>query len=126
LTKRSECTLCWLCILPSPDGTTRQNEQSIQLFAQAGSTFSQIEPTQHTMTIGAIMLQPKSREMATIQDDDPSKVTLSDQGYLTDETDLTTFVNTYRIYKQIAEQLAAFGSSYQLLMPTMNIINENE
>lgn len=78
------------------------------------------------MTIGAIMLQPKSREMATIQDDDPLKVTLSDQGYLTDEADLTTFVNTYRIYKQIAEQLAAFGSSYQLLMPTMDIINENE
>lgn len=72
------------------------------------------------------MLQPKSREMATIQDDDPLKVTLSDQGYLTDEADLTTFVNTYRIYKQIAEQLAAFGSSYQLLMPTMDIINENE
>lgn len=78
------------------------------------------------MTIGAIMLQPKSREMATIQDDDPLKVTLSDQGYLTDEADLTTFVNTYRIYKQIAEQLAAIGSSYQLLMPTMDIINENE
>lgn len=103
------------------------NRRGIQMFAQAGATFSQLTPTENTITLGAILLQPKSRGHATIQDNDPLKAALGDQGDLTDEADLKTFMYTYKVYiKRIADKLAAIASHYKLLVPTMVVINDDK
>lgn len=104
--------------LPDPTPGSDRNRRGIQMFAQAGSG--------NVVAIGGILLQPKSRGDAIIQDNDPLKIPLMDQGYLTDPADLETFKNTYKVYiKGIAEQLAAIDPSYQLTSPSMDIINDD-
>lgn len=76
--------------LPNPTPGSDRNRRGIQMFAQAGSG--------NVVAIGAILLQPKSRGHAIIQDNDPLKIPLMDHGYLTDQADLETFKNTYKIY----------------------------
>lgn len=104
--------------LPNPTPGSDPNRRGIQLAVQSGPDC--------TIVVGAILLQPKSRGSAVIQDNDPLKMPLMDQGYLSDPADLETFKNTYKVYiKGIAEQLAAIDDSYQLVSPTMDIINDD-
>lgn len=105
--------------LPNPTPGSDQSRRGIQLAVQSGPDC--------TIQIGAILLQPKSRGSAVIQSNDPLQMPLMDQGYLSDPADLETFKYTYKIYiKGIAEQLAAIDPSYQLVSPTMDIINDDE
>lgn len=111
--------------LPDPTPGSDPNRRGIQLFAQAQPLTGDRE-TKHMMTVGAIMLQPKSRGNAVIQNKDPLKITLGNQGYLTDSVDLATFMYTYKVYiKGIAERLAAIDPSYQLVSPSLDIINDD-
>lgn len=104
--------------LPDPSPNANRHRRGIQMFAQAGSG--------NVMAIGAILLQPKSRGSAVIQDRDPLKVILGDQGYLANEADLETLKYTYKVYiKEIAEQLSAIDDNYQLLNPSLDIINDD-
>lgn len=104
--------------LPNPTPGSDQNRRGIQLAVQSGPNC--------TIEIGAILLQPKSRGSAVIQDNDPLKMPLMDQGYLSNSADLETFKYTYKVYiKGIAEQLAAIDPDYQLISPTMDIINDD-
>jgi choline dehydrogenase len=104
--------------LPNPTPGSDRNRRGIQMFAQAGSG--------NIVAIGAILLQPASRGSAVIQDNDPLKVILGDQGYLADPADLETFKHTYKVYlKGIAEQLAAIDPNYQLVSPSMDVINDD-
>lgn len=111
--------------LPDPTPGSDPNRRGIQMFAQAQPLTGDRE-TKHMMTIGAILLQPKSRGNAVIQNRDPLKITLGNQGYLTDSADLESFMYTYKIYiKGITENLAAIDPSYQLVSPSLDIINDD-
>lgn len=111
--------------LPDPAPGADLNRRGIQLFSQAQPLTGKKE-ADHTMTVGAILLQPKSRGEAVIQDKDPLKITLGNQGYLTDPADLETFMYTYKVYiKGIAEQLAAIDPAYQLVSPPLDVINDD-
>ena len=104
--------------LPNPTPGSNPNRRGIQLFFQSGPDC--------TVTMGAILLQPNSRGSAVIQNNDPLKVMLGDQAYLADDTDLETFKHTYRVYfKGVAEKLAAIDKSYQLVSPSLEIINDD-
>lgn len=103
--------------LPDPSPGANKRRRGIQLFAQAGAN--------NELAIGAILLQPKSRGRAIIQDTDPLKVILGDQGYLADDADLATFISVYTVYiKQIAEQLRAIDAHYKLITPSLELIND--
>src|SRR5699024_310522 len=100
--------------LPNPTPGSDKKVRGIQMFAQAGTLSDATD--NHVMTIGAILLQPKSRGDATIQNADPLKITLGNQGYLIKDADLNTFMYTYKVYiKQIAEQLAKIDPQYKLM-----------
>lgn len=112
--------------LPNPTPDSDQNTRAIQMFAQA-QPLTGNRDTKHMMTIGAILLQPKSRGHASIQNKDPLKITLGDQGYLTNSADLETFMYTYKVYiKKIAENIAKIDPSYQLVTPSMDVINDDQ
>lgn len=105
--------------LPDPTPGADPNRRGIQLFFQNGPDC--------TITMGAILLQPKSRGSAVIQDKDPLKVVLGDQGYLANSADLNTFKYTYKVYiKGVAEKLAAIDPTYKLVSPSMDIINDDK
>lgn len=111
--------------LPNPTPGSNPYERAIQLFTQAQPLTGE-RSSEHRMTIGAILLQPKSRGQAFIQNKDPLTITLGDQGYLTDPADLKTFMYTYKVYiRRIAEQLAAIDPTYELLTPSMEIIQDD-
>ncbi|PIC96810.1 dehydrogenase [Sporosarcina sp. P26b] len=104
--------------LPNPTPGSNPERRGIQLFFQSGPDC--------TVTMGAILLQPASRGSAVIQDRDPLKVVLGDQGYLANAADLETFKYTFKVYfKGVAEKLAAIDPSYQLVSPSMDIINDD-
>lgn len=112
--------------LPNPTPGSNPSERSIQMFAQAQPLTGDTN-TKHMMTIGAILVDPKSRGKAFIQNKDPLTITLGDQGYLADSKDLDTFMYTYKVYiKGIAENLAAMDPRYELVTPSMDIIQDDQ
>lgn len=104
--------------LPDPTPGSNRNRRGIQMFA--------MEVSDDQMVIGAIMLQPKSRGRAIIQDNDPLKIILGDHGYLTNRADLDTLKYTYKVYiKEITRHLAAIDPHYRLISPSLDIINDD-
>lgn len=79
------------------------------------------------LTVAIIFLRPKSRGSITIQNNDPLKIVLADEGFLANPSDMDSVKNIYKIYIQnIASELAEIDSSYQLVSPTLDIINDDQ
>ncbi|GGE07672.1 oxidoreductase [Marinithermofilum abyssi] len=103
--------------LPDPTPGADQNRRGVQLIG-IGSDDS--------LTIGIIFLRPKSRGSIKIQSNDPLKIVLADEGFLEDTADLEAVKNIYKIYiRNIAAKLTAIDPTYQLLSPTLDIINDD-
>jgi choline dehydrogenase len=78
------------------------------------------------LVLAIIYLKTKSHGFIKIQNRDPLKIVLADEGFLDDHADLEAIKNIYKIYiKNIAEKLAAIDPSYQLVTPTLDIINDD-
>lgn len=76
--------------------------------------------------VGISSIQPKSRGTVKIQADDPLKIELGNEGFLDNPADLKLLMNTFKIYvKNIAAKLSAIDPKYQLLSPTLDIINDD-
>ncbi len=85
-----------------------------------------ISPGQGSFIIGIINLQPKSRGSVMIQSKDPFQIPLVDDGAFTNPADIATFMNAYREYiVNIAAQLHAIDPLYNLVVPTLDIINDD-
>lgn len=79
------------------------------------------------LNIAIIFLQPKSRGFIQIQNNDPMKIVLADEGFLKNEDDLNAIKAIYRTYiKNIAEKLSNIDPTYQLVNPTLETINNDE
>jgi choline dehydrogenase len=88
----------------------------------------QLEPffSNNTLVVGISPVQPKSRGRVTIQSDDPLKIELGDEEFLDNPADMQLLKNTFKIYiKNIAAKLSAIDPKYQLLSPTVDIINDD-
>ncbi|MDP4146063.1 MAG: GMC family oxidoreductase [Bacillota bacterium] len=88
----------------------------------------QIEPffSNGTLIVGVSPIQPKSRGTVTIQSNDPLKIELGDEEFLDNSADVELLKNTFKIYiKNIAAKLSAIDPKYQLLSPTLDIINDD-
>lgn len=71
-------------------------------------------------------LQPHSKGEVRIQSSDPFAVSLADNNYMGDPLDMKSFVVAFQIYiKNIAIELEK-NEGYQLVMPSMDILNNTE
>lgn len=77
--------------------------------------------------ICSLALQPKSKGNVLIQSGDPFQIPLVDDRAFTDPADLLTYKNIYKVYiKNIAEQLNSIDSQYTLVVPSLDVIDDDE
>ncbi len=103
--------------LPSPAIGANPNSRGVQLVGIGNDGLLQI---------AILYLQPKSRGSIQIQNNDPLKIVLADEGFLKNPNDLEAVKSIYQIYiKNIAEALATIDPAYQLISPTLDIIDDD-
>ncbi|GAA0086210.1 GMC family oxidoreductase N-terminal domain-containing protein [Clostridium sp. CTA-7] len=88
----------------------------------------QIEPffSNNTLIVGISPIQPKSRGFEMIQANDSLKIELGDEEFLENEDDMKLLKDTFKVYvKNIAANLRAIDPRYQLLSPTLDVINDD-
>lgn len=79
------------------------------------------------LIIAILFLQPKSRGSIKLQNNDPLKIVLADEGFLANNNDLEAIKAIYKTYiKNISEKLSRIDPSYQLVNPTLETINNDE
>lgn len=79
------------------------------------------------LTIAILYLRPRSKGNIRIQSKDPLNIVLADEGFLSDPDDLEAVKQIYRTYiKNIALELSRIDPSYQLLSPTLDVIDDDE
>lgn len=103
--------------LPDPTPDQDQNRRGVQL---TGVGLNDM------LIIAISLLQPRSHGIIKIQSSDPLKIVLADEGILTNHHDLESIKNIYKIQiKNIAEKLKTIDQDYQLISPTLEIINND-
>jgi choline dehydrogenase len=103
--------------LPAPIPGSNPKHRAVQLIG-IGSP--------GTLTIAILYLRPKGRGFIRVQNNDPLKTVLANEGFLASRHDLEAVKNIFKIYiKDIAARLASIDSSYQLISPTPDIIDDD-
>lgn len=78
------------------------------------------------LTIAILYLRPKSKGTIKIQNNDPLKMALADEAFLANRADMDAVKKIYKTYiKAIAIKLASIDSSYKLISPTIDTINND-
>lgn len=103
--------------LPDPTPGADTERRGVQLIG-IGSDQS--------LAIAIIFLRPRSRGSITIQNNDPMKIVLADEGFFDHSADLEAVKNIYKMYmKAIAAQLAGIDPSYLLVSPSLSVIDDD-
>src|SRR5690625_464050 len=103
--------------LPDPTKGASYNRRGVQIIGQKAEN--------NMLNIVFFLLEPRSRGYVKIQNNDPLKMVLADQGFLNDRADLESIKNIYQTYiKQIAERLFKIDSHYKLITPSIETIND--
>jgi choline dehydrogenase len=104
--------------LPNPLNGSNNRRRGVQLIGIV---------SEGNLNIAIIFLQPKSRGFIKIQNKDPLKIVLANEGFLDYDYDLDAIKAIYRVYiKGIAEHLSKIDPNYQLVNPTLETINNDE
>ena len=105
--------------LPDPTLGSDQTKRGVQLIG--------ISPGSGTLMVCALLLNPKSRGYVEVQSNDPLKPVLATDELFTNPDDLESFKNIFKVYiANIAAQLAAIDPQYQLVTPSLSIINDDD
>ena len=105
--------------LPDPTPGSDINRRGVQLIGQKGPN--------KTLNIISFLLEPKGRGSVKIQNNDPLKIVLADEGFLNNSSDMDTVKNIYRIYiKNIAAIMSKVDSKYKLITPTTEVIDDDK
>ncbi|MGG4103561.1 GMC family oxidoreductase [Paenibacillus lautus] len=103
--------------LPDPSGID-PDERAVQLIG-IGS--------EEELTIAILYLRPKSNGDIRLQSKDPLNIVLADEGFLSNPDDMEAVKRIYRTYiRDIALELEKIDSSYQLLSPTFDVIDDDD
>lgn len=103
--------------LPDPTPGSDQSRRGVQLIGLG---------SENQLTIAILYLQPKSRGSIQLQNNDPLKIVLADEGFLNNPADMEAIKAIYRTYiRNIAAKLAAIDQRYRLVSPTLDIINND-
>jgi choline dehydrogenase len=101
-----------------PDPLLRNKRRGVQLIGSV---------SEGKLMITILFLQPKSRGSIKIQNADPLKIVLADEGFLDNPYDLEVVKEIYKTYiKSIAMKLSEIDSAYQLVSPTLEMIDDDE
>jgi len=102
--------------LPDPSGKN-PDRRAVQLVGIG---------TDGMLNIAILFLRPKSRGSIKVQNNDPLKIVLADEGFLSNPDDLESVKNIYKIYiKEIAARLEAIDPFYRLVSPTLDVIDDD-
>jgi len=105
--------------LPDPTPGSDKKRRGVQIIGLAGSN--------NTLNIGFYLTEPKAKGSVIIQNNDPLKFVLANEGYLNNPDDMRAMKYVYRIYiKNIASALSKIDSNYRLITPTMETINNDQ
>lgn len=105
--------------LPDPTPGADKSRRGVQVIGLAGPN--------NTLNIGFYLTEPKSKGSIIIQDNDPLKMPLASEGFLSNPADMESIKNVFKIYiKNIAAELAKIDPEYQLISPTLETINDDK
>lgn len=103
--------------LPDPTSGADPDRRAVQLIGIGANG---------SLTIALLFLRPRSRGSIIIQNNDPLKIVLADEGFLANPNDLEAVKNIYKIYiRNIADELARIDPAYQLVSPTLDVIEDD-
>ncbi len=104
--------------LPDPSGGNPKR-RAIQLIG--------VGSEEGMLTLVIIYLRPKSRGSIRIQNNDPLKIVLADEGFLDNPDDMEAVKNIYKTYvRNIATELASIDPSYRLISPAPDVMDDDE
>jgi choline dehydrogenase len=104
--------------LPDPLEGNRSQRRGVQLIGIV---------SEGKFSIAILYLRPKSRGSIQIQNKDPLKIVLADEGFLENSDDLEAIKEIYRTYiKETAKRLAKIDRNYRLIEPSLETINDDE
>lgn len=105
--------------LPDPSPGSDENRRGVQIIGQSGPD--------KTLILGFWLTEPKSKGSVIIQNNDPQKMVLANQGNFSNPDDMVSLKNVFKIYiKNIAAKLAKIDSKYQLITPGLETIENEE
>lgn len=105
--------------LPDPSPGADQKRRGVQVIGLAGPN--------NTLNVGFYLTEPKSKGSIIIQDNDPLKMPLANEGFLSNPADMESIKNVFKIYiKNIAAELSKIDSEYKLISPTLDVINDDK
>ena len=103
--------------LPNPLPNSNKKNRQIQLIGRYSNG---------NLQLSIINLLPKSSGTVTLQNNDPLKIALADEGYFTSPEDLEVVKVVYQYYiKNISEHLSSLDPKYQLISPGMEVIHND-
>jgi choline dehydrogenase len=104
--------------LPDPFSGMNGRRRSVQLIGTV---------SEGNLIMVTIFLQPRSRGTIRIQNNDPLKIVLADEGFLDNPFDMDSVKGVFREYiKPIAMKLSTIDPAYQLINPTIETIDNDE
>jgi choline dehydrogenase len=104
--------------LPDPRPGANKHRRAVQLIGIG---------TEGNLAIAILYLKPESRGSIVLQNNDPLKIVLADEGFLHNVADLEAVKNIYRIYiKRIAMELNAIDPTYRLVSPSFDVIKDDK
>lgn len=91
--------------LPGPTPGADPNRRGVQVFGQTGSDGK--------LNIGFYLTEPNGKGAVRIQNNDPLKMVLADEGFLSNLSDLESAKNVFKTYiKNIAAALSRIDPEY--------------
>lgn len=105
--------------LPDPSPGADKYRRGVQFIGLAGPD--------NTLNLGFYLTEPKSKGSVRIQNKDPLKMVLANEGFLSNPEDMKTIKNVFKVYiKSISKELSKIDLKYELITPRLEIIEDDE
>lgn len=105
--------------LPDPRKGPESKKRFVQIFGQPND--------EGNLSIGFYLTEPKSKGRVSIQNNDPLKLVLASEGFLSHPEDLESIKQVFKVYlRKIAKELSKIDHEYKLLSPSFDVIQDDK